>query len=293
LQSVRDEYPAQWAHWRFAINLDILRILQEEESLRTLIRTRTSTALLRIWKSLRTFGNAGIVLFVTVGCLSAQSTAARNSIPAVGDSWPTYNGDYSGRRYSKLTQINKQNVRSLKLAWAYQTHATTLKSTPLEIGGILYFTVPDRIWAVDAKTGEKIWEFHRSPKRAPGHRGVAFYQSRIYFTTSDAHLLCLDARNGKVLWDVKIAEFEAGYYLSVAPLIVKGLVVLGTSGDSQNVPHFIEALDWKTGKIVWRTSTLPNPGTPASRTWPDRVLNSALASVRFDHSLLGSSRCPA
>ncbi|MEO6828464.1 MAG: PQQ-binding-like beta-propeller repeat protein, partial [Acidobacteriaceae bacterium] len=86
---------------------------------------------------------------------------------------------------------------------------------------------------------------------------------------SDAHLLCLDARNGKLFWVVEIVDFKAGYYLSVAPLIVKGLVVLGTSGDEVNVPHFIEALDWRTGKIVWRTPTLPKPGTTAARTWPN------------------------
>jgi alcohol dehydrogenase (cytochrome c) len=169
-----------------------------------------------------------------------------------------------------LTQINKTNVKSLKLAWAFQTHAVTLKSTPLEIDGILYFTVPDHVWAVDAKTGQKVWEFRRpSEGDRIGQRGVAFYNGRIYFGTPDAHLLCLDARNGKRLWDVEIADSKLGYYVSVAPLIVKGLVVLGTSDDSIAVRHFIEALDWKTGKVAWRTSTLAQPGTPAAKTWPN------------------------
>ncbi len=229
----------------------------------------------RILKRLSSAGAAGILLFATAGCLLAQSSGVKNSIPSVSDSWPTFNGDTSGRRYSTLAQINKGNVKSLKLAWAYQTHDVLLKSTPLEVDGILYFTVPDHVWAVDAKTGEKVWEFRRNSFGDHlGQRGVAFYKGRVYFGTPDAHLFCLDARNGKKIWDVEIADVKLGYYISVAPLVVKGLIVLGTSDDSLNVPHFIEALDWETGKIVWRTSTLPKPGTPAAKTWPnDQVMS--------------------
>jgi alcohol dehydrogenase (cytochrome c) len=223
-----------------------------------------------IWKHSSRIRKTAILVLVSAKFLLGQNPVLKSSIPSVSDSWPTYNGDYSGRRYSALTQINKTNVKSLKLAWAYQTHAPTLKSTPLEIGGILYFTVPDRVWAVDAKTGEQIWEFRRiSEGDHIGQRGVAFYKDRIYFGTPDAHLLCLDARNGNKLWDVEIADVSLGYYLSVAPLIVRGLVVLGTSDDRIAVRHFIEALDWKTGKVAWRTSTLAKPGTPAAKTWPN------------------------
>ena len=134
----------------------------------------------------------------------------------------------------------------------------------------MYFTVPNRMWAIDAKTGEKIWEFRRPAEGDDlGQRGVAFYKGRVYFGTTDAHFFCLDARNGKQIWETTVADVKFGYYLSVAPLIVKGLVVLGTSGDSANVPHFVEALDWDTGKIVWQTSTVPKPGTPEAGTWPN------------------------
>jgi alcohol dehydrogenase (cytochrome c) len=230
---------------------------------------------LRILRRLSSAGAAGALLLASAGFLPAQSSGVQNSIPSVSDSWPTFNGDTSGRRYSTLAQINKDNVKSLKLAWAYQTHDVTLKSTPLEIDGILYFTVPDHVWAVDAKTGERVWEFRRNSfGDRLGQRGVAVYNGRVYFGTPDAHLICIDARNGKQIWDVEIADVKLGYYLSVAPLVVKGLVVLGTSGDSLNVPHFIEALDWKTGKVVWRRDTLPKPGTPAAKTWPnDKVMS--------------------
>ena len=186
------------------------------------------------------------------------------------DTWPTYNGDYSGRRYSTLTQVNKSNVASLTLAWAFQTHSTTLKSTPLEVNGVLYFTTPDNVWAIDARTGRPIWHFNRpSQGDHVGHRGVAMYKDRLYFGTPDAHLICLNARDGKQIWDVEVADVQFGYYISLAPLIVKGRVIVGTSGDQADIPHFLEALDPENGKVIWRWDSLPKPGAPGSETWPD------------------------
>jgi alcohol dehydrogenase (cytochrome c) len=184
--------------------------------------------------------------------------------------WPTYNGDYSGRRYSPLDQIDRKNVGSLTMAWAFQTHSVEIKSTPLEVNGILYFTVPDHVWAVDARTGRLVWHYHRpSDGDHVGQRGVAMYKNRLYFGTTDAHLICLDARDGKPVWDVVIADVKFGYYISVAPLVVKGRLILGTSGDSADVPHFIEAIDPENGNVLWRWDTIPKPGEAGSNTWPD------------------------
>jgi alcohol dehydrogenase (cytochrome c) len=184
--------------------------------------------------------------------------------------WPTYNGDYSGRRYSTLDKINKNNVANLTMAWAFQTHSDTLKSTPLEVNGVLYFTTPDNVWAVDARTGHMIWHYTRPSKGDHvGHRGVAMYKDRLFFGTPDAHLICLDARNGKEIWDVQIADVRFGYYISVAPLVVKDRLIIGTSGDSADVSHFIEAIEPMTGKVMWRWNTLPEAGAPGSETWPD------------------------
>ncbi len=189
---------------------------------------------------------------------------------AVAQDWITYNGDDSGRRFSPLAQINRENASSLTLAWAFQVRAGTLKSTPLEVGGVLYFATPDNVWATDARTGRQIWHFHReSEGNHLANRGVAILGTRLFFGTPDAHVICLNARNGAQLWDTTVADVAFGYYLSLAPLVVKGNVIIGTSGDQADVPHFIEALSPEDGKVVWRFDTVPKPGTLAARSWPN------------------------
>jgi len=212
----------------------------------------------------------------TIGLIGISSLYAQGLDPAAllkppVNTWPSYNGDYSGRRYSTLTQIDNTNVRSLALAWAFQTHSAALKSTPLEVDSVLYFTTPDNVWAIDARTGRPIWHYNRpSEGDHIGNRGVAMYNNRLYFGTPDAHLICLDARNGKQIWDIQIADVRFGYYISIAPLIVKGRVIIGTSGDQADIPHFLEALDPENGNIIWRWDSLPKPGASGSETWPDQ-----------------------
>ena len=208
---------------------------------------------------------------VSLWSLSAQGLdpAALSKPPTT--TWPTYNGDYSGRRFSTLNQINKSNVASLTMAWAFQTHSAELKSTPLEVNGILYFTTPDNAWAIDARNGRRIWHYSRpSQGDHVGHRGVAMYKDRLYFGTPDAHLICLNARDGKPIWDVEIADVKLGYYISVAPLLVKGRLIIGSSGDQTDIQHFVEAIDPENGKVVWRWNTVPGPDQPGSETWPDK-----------------------
>jgi alcohol dehydrogenase (cytochrome c) len=213
----------------------------------------------------------GMLLLLTIASLlCAQALDPSALLKSASEEWPTYNGDYSGRRYSSLSQVNRDNVGSLTLAWAFQTRSSVIKGTPLEVNGILYLTTPDNVWALNASTGRQIWHFQRpSEGNHIGQRGVAMYRDRLYFGTPDAHLLCLNARNGKQIWDVEIADAKFGYYLSMAPLIVKDQVIIGTSGDEDDVPHFIEALDPQTGKQLWRWNSLPAPGSPGSETWPN------------------------
>jgi alcohol dehydrogenase (cytochrome c) len=218
-----------------------------------------------------------VKLFQAVLLLAATFAAAAQSLepfaithPEPG-TWPTYNGDYSGRRFSTLNQVNRSNVDRLTLAWSFQTHTQALKSTPLAVGGILYFTVPDHVWAIDARTGRQIWHFERASEgNHLANRGVAMYHDRLFFGTTDAHLICLSARDGKQIWDIQVADSNFGYYLAIAPLVIKNEVVIGTSGDQADVPHWIIAVDPETGREKWRFSTLPDVGTEAAKTWPDQ-----------------------
>lgn len=187
------------------------------------------------------------------------------------DTWPSYNGDYSGRRYSTLSQINLDNIGSLALAWAFQTHQQALKSTPLEANGILYFTVPNHVWAVDARTGRQIWHFRRESEGDDiGQRGVAMYGDRLFFGTPDAHLICLNARSGRKIWEVEVGDVKFGYYISVAPLVVKDRLIVGISNDQTDIAGFLDARSPADGKLLWRWNSLPKPGEPGSETWPNK-----------------------
>ncbi len=217
----------------------------------------------------------GVVLFLFVALgLYAPRTAAQELDPAAMlkpamDTWPTYNGDYSGKRFSPLDQINASNVGSLTLAWVFHPHAPTIKSTPLEVNGVLYFTVPDNVWAVDARFGREIWHYHRDSEGDHiGNRGLGMYKNWLYFTTPDSHMVCLDAKDGSVRWIVELADPKLGYFATMAPLIIRDHVIVGVSGDVTDIRGFLESLDPETGKIQWRWYTEPDPGQPGSETWP-------------------------
>jgi len=208
-------------------------------------------------------------ILIATAELAAQGLDPAALLKPPTDTWPTYNGDYSGRRYSPLKQINTSNIGSLTLAWAFQTHGVALKSTPLLVNGILYFTVPDRVWAVDARTGRQIWTYQRQSEGDHiGHRGLAMYKDWLYFTAPDAKMMCLDARNGEMRWIVELADPKLGYFATMAPLVVKDHVIVGVSGDVTDIPGFLLSLDPATGKEQWRFFTEPKPGEPGSETWP-------------------------
>jgi alcohol dehydrogenase (cytochrome c) len=185
------------------------------------------------------------------------------------DSWPGYHGDYTGERHSKLAQITPDNVRQLSLAWAFQTgKSDTIKSSPLLVDGVIYFTVPDNIWAVDARSGHEIWHYTNPPNRGSriGHRGVAMYKDWLFFVTPDAHLISLNASNGKVRWNVEIADYTKGYWTTLAPLVVGNHVLVGVSGDFDNLRGFLRSVDPETGKTQWQWNSTPPPNTPGKTT---------------------------
>src|ERR1700687_309128 len=200
---------------------------------------------------------------------AAQGLDAAALLKPATDTWPTYNGDYSGKRYSTLNQINAGNINSLTLAWAFNTHSTAIKSTPLQVSGILYFSTPDNVWAIDARFGRQIWHYERKSEGDHiGHRGLGMYKNWLYFTTPDAHLVCLDAKDGTVHWNIELADPKLGYFSTMAPLVIRDHVIVGVSGDITDIRGFLESVDPQTGTVQWRWYTEPDPGQPGSETWP-------------------------
>jgi len=199
-----------------------------------------------------------------------------------GQSWPTYNGDYSGRRYSSLAQINASNINQLSLAWIHRAStgerqaagggnaAVTIKGTPIELNGVLYFTAPDHVWALDARNGRELWHYAWKSKGGwhIGNRGAAVWGGNLYFETPDCNLVSLNLKDGKERWHREICDLEQFYYGSVAPVVVKNHVIVGVSGDDLDIPGYIESHDPETGDLQWRWYAHPNPGDPEAKTWP-------------------------
>jgi alcohol dehydrogenase (cytochrome c) len=215
-----------------------------------------------------------------VGCLVAARQSAlgpEQPSQAATGSWPTYNGDYSGRRFSTLARINDRNIGALSLAWVYRTDAGTtpgggsIKSTPLLIDGVLYFSVPDHVWAVDARTGREVWHF-AWPAHGGNHlanRGVAVLGNRVYFETPDCNLVSLDIASGTERWHRPICDLDQYYYGSAAPVVIRNHVITGVSGDDLDNAGYVEAHDPDTGDLQWRWYTVPQKaGDPGLDTWP-------------------------
>ncbi len=183
------------------------------------------------------------------------------------DSWPTYHGDYTGQRHSRLSQITPGNVHQLSLAWAFQTGGSDhIKATPILVNGILYVTTPENIWAVDVRSGREIWHYE-SPKSGGfhiGHRGAAMYRNTVYLTTPEAHLVALDARTGKLKWNVEVADSKKGYWCTNAPLVVRDHVMVGVSGDFDNLPGMLKSFDPVTGTLQWTFYSTPPSGGATS-----------------------------
>ena len=201
--------------------------------------------------------------------MRAQEVNAQILLHPPADTWPGYHGDYSGRRHSALTEITPQNVKNLSLAWAFQTRQTAeIKSSPLLVDGILYFTVPDNIWAVDARSGHEIWHYTYPPNKGLhiGHRGVGMYKGYLFFLSPDAHLVSLNAKDGSVRWKVTVADVTQGYWTTMAPLVVGNHVLVGVSGDFDNLSGFIRSIDPETGATQWQWDSTPPVGTPHQTT---------------------------
>lgn len=194
----------------------------------------------------------------------------------VGENWTSYNGDYTGQRYSRLRQINAANVSKLRSAWVFHPGNTQhLEVTPVVVRGLMYITASNDVFALDAQTGRQLWHYHRPVSSgllddAASHksRGVAVWGNSVFVETDDAHLLSLDARFGGLLWDVQYADKKKHYGATSVPLVVKDTVVVGTSGGDSGVRGFIAGFDAVTGKRKWLLWTIPGPGEFGSSSWP-------------------------
>ena len=195
------------------------------------------------------------------------------------DTWPTYNGDYSGRRFSTLDKINSGNVHALGMAWIFRTNIAEqrgapvqIKSTPLQVNGILYFTIPNHVWAVNARTGDMLWHYAWQDKggHLTGNRGVGMYGNWLYFMAPDGWFISLNAQNGKERWRVQVADPKLQYFTTMAPMIIRNHVIVGVGGDAMDVPGFLEARDPETGAVEWRWNTEPRVGEPGAETWPNK-----------------------
>jgi alcohol dehydrogenase (cytochrome c) len=212
---------------------------------------------------------SGLIAIAPPSVLLAQEVDTQMLLHPQADSWPGYHGDYSGRRHSSLTQITPQNVKNLGLAWVFQTgQLAQIKSSPLLVDGILYFTVPDNIWAVDARSGHQIWHYTHPPNKGLhiGHRGVGMYRGYLFFLSPDAHLVSLNAKDGSVRWNVEVADATKGYWTTMAPLIVGSHVLIGISGDFDNLSGYIRSIDSETGVTQWQWDSTAPPGTPNQTT---------------------------
>src|SRR5258707_7599807 len=223
----------------------------------------------------------GALIAVVLTCMTAQ---AGNDTPAPisaaidvrsedllvqppAANWISYNGDYSGRRYSGLSEINPGNLAALRAEWVFHArNSGRLEVTPVVVNGMMFVTAANDASALDARTGRVVWHHARPVSEgliddASGHlnRGVAVWRDRVYMETDNGNVLCSDARSGNLIWDVAYANWNKNYGATGAPLVIKDKILVGTSGGDDGVRGFLAAYNAMTGKLVWRFWTIPAP----------------------------------
>ena len=190
------------------------------------------------------------------------------------ESWLMYRRTYDGWGFSPLSQIDNSNVADLAPAWTFTTGANdgVPQAPPIVNGRMMFVTTAEQVIALDAQTGNLVWRYrHPLPAdvRRPHatNRGVALYGDRVYVGTLDARVVALEAATGRVAWKRVIANYRRTYYITMAPLAVNGMVMVGTSGGEHGVRGFVVALDAGSGDEIWRRYTVPAPGEPGAETW--------------------------
>ncbi len=240
---------------------------------------------------------------LSIGQVSGVTPA--DLLKPLKESWPTYNGDYTGRRYSALTQVNRSTVKQLTLAWSSQVSEGadnpppasedrrgasretpalivggegpgnisiengSIKCSVLEVDGTLYLTMPDNAWAVDARDGHERWHYFWKTKGGThiGNRGVGMWKNYLYMETPDDYLVSLDATTGQERWHKQIAVLDEGYFATPAPIVIENHVLVGVGNDIDS-PGFLQSFDPETGDLQWKHYTVPmEKGDPGLDTW--------------------------
>lgn len=228
------------------------------------------------------------LLFAITATLSAQVTFDR--VVNAGrepQNWLTHSGNLMSQRYSPLTQVTPQNAKNLELKWLFQARSLEkFEATPLVVDGVMYTVqAPNDIVALDPVTGRIFWIYSYSPSPLSRpccgrvNRGVAIAGDTLFMGTIDAHVVAVDAKNGRPLWNTSVAKPEAGYAITHAPIVVKDKVIVGVAGGEYGIRGFIAAYDVKTGREAWRFNTIPGPGEPGHETWAGDSWKTGGASV--------------
>ncbi|MEP6916982.1 MAG: PQQ-binding-like beta-propeller repeat protein, partial [Acidobacteriota bacterium] len=214
------------------------------------------------------------------------------------DAWPSYHGDYTGRHYSPLEQVNVSNAKNLSLAWFYRVPASTdgaivggpeaqpggrggpppaqsaggpvIKAMPLMVNGILYVSAPNRVFAVDARTGRQLWQYLWRGRNAIGNRGVGMSGNWLFVVAPDNTVVSLDATTGKERWNRKLTGDDVSNWSTSAPIVIRNHVLVGIGGDTPtgSTRGFLESLDPETGASQWKWWATPGAGEPGIETWP-------------------------
>ena len=167
------------------------------------------------------------------------------------------------------------NVKRLQPAWVFSTSMENgHEAPPVVVNGVMFVSTPgNQVLAINAKTGTLLWRYRRPLPTPvvllhPTSRGIAVYNDKVYFAAGEAVLVALDAKTGEEVWTTTVADNASGYYMSLAPLVADGKVLIGTSGGELGIRGYVAAFDAETGKELWKTYMVPAPGEPGSETWP-------------------------
>ncbi len=189
--------------------------------------------------------------------------------------WLMYRGTYDSHGYSPLRQIHAGNVAGLKPLWTFSTGLREGHQAPPVVNdGAMFVTTPhNHLLALDAGSGELLWRYERDLpedlwQMHPTNRGVGLYGKLVFMATADCYLVALDAASGEVVWEAEVEDYAAGYYMTLAPLVAAGKVMVGVSGGEFGIRGFVAAFDANTGEPAWKAYTIPAPGEPGSESWP-------------------------